>query len=463
MPKFSTSSRGRFIPTLFAIADVALVNIFFGLLCLIFPYLSVQCGTWPLWLLVNLSLLPELWWGLRNAPHRAMQLDAVARQALSDVALHALFFLAALALLRIDCITSGALAVFYAMLTAGFVTMRIVSRAMLKLYRRHGRGYARVVIVGANPTGERLAEEMARDSGFGYRLLGFFDDACPETFTGRYLGDLETLASFIRRERVQQVFYCRATDGSGRHAAEVLRTADDTGAEFLFVPQLSRYVQRGMELTTIGAMTAMGVRANPLKSLLNRIVKRSFDLAVSSVFLCFYPLVYLPVAAAIKLSSRGPVYFKQERTGYHGRTFKCLKFRTMRSSIDADTRQATAGDPRVTRIGAFLRRTSIDELPQFVNVWRGDMSIVGPRPHMLKHTDDYSKLIDRYMARHAVKPGITGWAQVNGWRGPTDELWKMERRVEADVWYIEHWSLLLDMKIMFRTVLNAMRGESNAL
>ena len=229
------------------------------------------------------------------------------------------------------------------------------------------------------------------------------------------------------------------------------------------MPQLSRYVQRGMELTTIGAMTAMGVRANPLKSLLNRIVKRSFDLAVSSVFLCFYPLVYLPVAAAIKLSSRGPVYFKQERTGYHGRTFKCLKFRTMRSSIDADTRQATAGDPRVTRIGAFLRRTSIDELPQFVNVWRGDMSIVGPRPHMLKHTDDYSKLIDRYMARHAVKPGITGWAQVNGWRGPTDELWKMERRVEADVWYIEHWSLLLDMKIMFRTVLNAMRGESNAL
>ena len=179
-------------------------------------------------------------------------------------------------------------------------------------------------------------------------------------------------------------------------------------------------------------------------------------------FLCFYPLIYIPVAIAIKLGSKGPVYFKQERTGYRGRPFKCLKFRTMRVNATSDTSQATANDPRKTRFGDFLRRSSLDELPQFINVWKGDMSIVGPRPHMLKHTEDYSRLIDGYMVRHAVKPGITGWAQVNGYRGITDELWKMERRVEHDVWYIENWSILLDLKIMVRTVLNAFMGEKNA-
>ena len=180
------------------------------------------------------------------------------------------------------------------------------------------------------------------------------------------------------------------------------------------------------------------------------------------MFLLFYPLVYIPVAIAIKLSSPGPVYFRQERTGYLGDTFKCLKFRTMRVNANSDKYQATQNDPRKTRVGDFLRRTSIDELPQFINVWRGDMSIVGPRPHMLKHTEDYTRLVDSYMVRHAVKPGITGWAQVNGLRGLTDELWKMERRVEHDVWYIENWTFLLDLKIMVRTVINAVQGEKNA-
>ena len=168
------------------------------------------------------------------------------------------------------------------------------------------------------------------------------------------------------------------------------------------------------------------------------------------------------MAIAIKISSPGPVYFRQKRTGYHGKEFQCLKFRTMKVNATADSAQATKDDPRKTRLGEFLRRTSLDELPQFINVLRGEMSVVGPRPHMLKHTEDYSKLVDRYMLRHIVKPGITGWAQVNGYRGITDELWKMEKRVEYDVWYVENWSFLLDLKIVVRTVMNAVHGESNA-
>ena len=454
------TSYGKYIPWLFAAADVATVNLVFLVLCIMYP----QEGTARMWLIVELALLPELWWGLRHKPQRALQLDVVARQALSDVALHALFLLALMSLTGMERMPLGVLALFYAMLFAAFFVARLASRGLLKSYRRHGRGYARVVIVGANPMGERLAAEMARDAGFGFRVLGHFDEACPPGFSGSYLGPLAGLEEFMRKNCVHQVYYCKPSpNGNGGVAAEVLRVADACGAEFFFVPQLSRYVQRGMVLDTVGTMAVMGVRVNPLNSRLNRGIKRAFDIAVSGLFLCVYPLIYIPVAIAIKRSSPGPVYFSQERTGYHGRTFRCLKFRTMRSSDDADTRQATAGDPRVTRIGAFLRRTSIDELPQFINVWRGDMSVVGPRPHMLRHTEDYSRLIARYMTRHSVKPGITGWAQVTGWRGPTDQLWKMERRVEADVWYIEHWTLLLDLKIMVRTVLNAVRGEENAV
>ena len=176
----------------------------------------------------------------------------------------------------------------------------------------------------------------------------------------------------------------------------------------------------------------------------------------------FYPLIYIPIAAVIKLTSPGPVYFIQKRTGYKGKEFGCIKFRTMHVNVDADKVQATENDPRKTPFGDFLRRTNLDELPQFINVFKGEMSIVGPRPHMLKHTEEYSKIISQYMVRHFVKPGITGWAQVNGYRGITDEVWKMERRVEHDVWYIEHWTSLLDLKIIARTTLNLFRHDKNA-
>lgn len=201
---------------------------------------------------------------------------------------------------------------------------------------------------------------------------------------------------------------------------------------------------------------------NPLQNVFRRGLKRGFDIAVSSAFLVVSPLIFLPIAACIKLSSPGPVFFTQIRTGYRGHPFRCRKFRTMRVNSDADSLQATPDDPRTTAVGKFLRRTNLDELPQFINVLLGDMSLVGPRPHMLVHTQVYSEIVDRYMVRHKVKPGITGWAQVNGFRGVTDELWKMERRVEHDVWYVENWSFALDLKIIARTLLNAFHGEENA-
>ncbi|GGF11031.1 hypothetical protein GCM10011383_22790 [Hymenobacter cavernae] len=168
------------------------------------------------------------------------------------------------------------------------------------------------------------------------------------------------------------------------------------------------------------------------------------------------------IALLIKLDSKGPVFFKQLRTGKNGLPFYCLKFRSMRTSADADHKQASRGDSRITRLGAILRKTSLDELPQFINVLRGEMSVVGPRPHMLKHTEDYARVISNFMVRHAVMPGITGLAQVSGHRGETKEIAAMAKRVNADIFYIKNWSFFLDLKIIFLTVYQAAKGSENA-
>jgi exopolysaccharide biosynthesis polyprenyl glycosylphosphotransferase len=205
------------------------------------------------------------------------------------------------------------------------------------------------------------------------------------------------------------------------------------------------------------------LRPEPLQIPFNRIVKRGFDIVFSSLtLLVLTPIVFPIVALLIKLSSRGPIFFKQERTGEQGNSFWCWKFRTMQVNPDADKVQATWNDARITSIGRFLRKTNMDELPQFLNVLKGEMSVVGPRPHMLKHTEDYRQRVSKFLVRHFAKPGITGWAQVNGFRGETKQVSDMEKRVEADIWYVENWSLLLDLRIIFKTILNMIRGEKNA-
>ena len=216
-------------------------------------------------------------------------------------------------------------------------------------------------------------------------------------------------------------------------------------------------------METFDDVVVLAIRREPLSSPGKRFVKRLFDIVVSGLFLCtIYPFIYIAVGIAIKFSSPGPIYFKQKRNGLDGKVFECIKFRSMKVNAQSDTLQATKDDPRKTKVGNFLRKTNLDELPQFINVFKGDMSIVGPRPHMLKHNEEYSHLIDRYMVRHFVKPGITGWAQVNGFRGETKKLSEMAGRVQADIWYLEHWSFWLDVRIIFKTVSNMIHGEEKA-
>lgn len=455
-------SRGKYIQLLFSLCDLAIINLLFWITISVFPVIKAYPQELrELWLVVNVSFVPTLaWTAQRRHNMRAIVLDGVTRSTLLAVGTHALFFLSLIAFLGIRSVPVRAYVFYYGLMLVVLPLFRIAANIALKTYRRHGYNFARVVIVGTGATARRLYENMQRDSGYGYKVLGFFDDNPDEDFFADKVYPVDELESFVERNQVRQIFFTLSVHNAA--LARTIKIADDNVADFYYVPQIPHTLARRFELNSIGSLPVLSISRNPLKNYINRFIKRTFDIVVSSVFLCFYPLIYIPVAIAIKLSSPGPVYFRQERTGYLGKSFKCLKFRTMRVNDGADKCQATQNDPRKTRVGDFLRKTSLDELPQFINVWRGDMSIVGPRPHMLKHTEYYTHLVDRYMVRHVVKPGITGWAQVNGFRGLTDELWKMERRVEHDVWYIENWTFLLDLKIIVRTVMNVFQGEKNA-
>ena len=327
-----------------------------------------------------------------------------------------------------------------------------------------GRNMATVVIVGHGYATERLFK-MLHDTGeLGYRIAGVFSAVVPDESSRirkYYRGEVSMLEEFLAENHVDEIFYSSESPEADE-ITRVARMAELRMQRFFFVPQIPRQLQGKFYAVPMGPIPVMSLQDTPLKSRFNRFVKRAFDLTVSSVVLLLSPVVYIPVAIAIKMSSPGPVFFKQKRTGLYGKDFYCYKFRTMKVNVDADKLQATKDDPRKTRVGEFLRHSSIDELPQFLNVFRGEMSIVGPRPHMLKHTEEYSQLINTYMVRHAVKPGITGWAQVTGYRGQTEELWQMEGRVERDIWYIEHWNFALDLKIMALTVINAIKGEDQA-
>ena len=453
---------GKYLQSALTAVDIFLVNVVFLLTMWLFTGLAIKHVTGLiLWGLVNFSFIPILVRISRQGDKlRAIQLDKVLVDSLIAVGLHALSFMSMIAFMGLEPLPRMFYVVFYGLMIVAMVPWSVFSRRLIKARRRRGYNYKRVVIVGTNSTARRLYEQMLSDTGFGYKILGFFDHEWRPDFLGRYCGSLDTLEKFVKDNQVDQIYYTMA--GISDTLPQVVKIADDNVVEIFYVPQISQYISRSFSIETIGSVPLLTVRRNPLKKRFNRGLKRGFDIVFSSVFLCFYPLIYLPIAITIKLTSPGPVYFKQKRTGYRGEDFWCYKFRTMHVNRDADNVQATRNDSRKTRFGDFLRRTSLDELPQFINVFKGDMSVVGPRPHMLRHTEEYTQLVDQYMVRHLVKPGITGWAQVNGYRGLTDEVWKMAKRVEYDVWYIENWSFALDMKIIVRTVLNAIHGEDNA-
>lgn len=320
----------------------------------------------------------------------------------------------------------------------------------LKRRRIRGLHSNRVLIVGLNDTSRYLRRVIDHTYMLGYQFVGYVSKHTDND--ADVIGTPDELEALILDHRIQLVFVTLSLFSNSGMGKEYLRVCNKLGVMLRFVPENQTWFRSRLNMESVGELVIINPQHIPLDNLEHRFVKRAFDIVFSlAMMVLLFSWLFPILAIAIKVGSRGPVFFVQERTGINNKTFRCLKFRSMKPSLDAHTRQARAGDDRITRLGHFMRRYNIDELPQFLNVLVGNMSVVGPRPHMLRHTDEYSHLIDYYRARHYVKPGITGWAQVNGYRGETDELWKMEKRVEFDMDYIENWSFWMDVKIVVLT------------
>jgi exopolysaccharide biosynthesis polyprenyl glycosylphosphotransferase len=282
--------------------------------------------------------------------------------------------------------------------------------------------------------------------------MGFFDDRPDKCIhKDKIIGNLHELDSYINTHKVDEI-YCALPLKAGKVIKELINLADNNFIRFKIVPDFRGFLNKKVNIDFYDMVPVLTIRQEPLESILNRAIKRTFDIIFSLFVIIFIFSWLFPIfIILIKLSSPGPVFFIQKRSGRKNEEFSLYKFRSMRLNEDADTVQATQNDNRITKMGRFLRKTNMDELPQFLNVLSGQMSVVGPRPHMLKHTEEYSKVIDKFMVRHLVKPGIT------------HDLRKMLKRVRYDVWYIENWSLLLDIRIIFMTVVNMIKGDKNAI
>jgi putative colanic acid biosynthesis UDP-glucose lipid carrier transferase len=390
-------------------------------------------------------------------------IDKIVQRSILLVTFHIILFSTCLVFLNIENILTTFLVIYYITAIFAFLLWRVLARILLKMYRRKGHDLKQVIIVGAGKNGMELYRVMKNELAYGFTIMGFFDDnvALKEVLPD-YLGNTDEVNDYVSRHTIDEI-YCTLPGTQDEKILKLLNFAEKNMVRFYIVPEFYRNVKKSLIMEMMESIPLLSIREEPLQATYNRALKRTFDVVFSLlVLIAIFPFLYLILGILIKRTSPGPILFKQKRTGLYGHDFECYKFRTMKINPEADTTQAAKDDPRKTHLGDYLRKTNLDEFPQFLNVLAGDMSVVGPRPHMLKHTEEYSALIDKYMVRHLVKPGITGWAQVTGYRGETRTLEQMEGRVKRDVWYIENWSFFLDLKIIIVTIFNMFKGERNA-
>lgn len=342
------------------------------------------------------------------------------------------------------------------------LSWRLVQRIIRKVQLQHGVNLQRVAIVGLTPRGIQLYEEMKAQPELGFQCIGFFDDREVDRFPPEYrsmlLGNVNESVMTAQSGVISRLYITLPLHADKR-IQQIVQQLGDTTLNVYLVPDFLLMSMMHGRMSTVGDIDTISVFESPHYGVQNY-VKRTFDIGFSLVALLLLMPVMLMIALAIKITSDGPALFVQERYGLDGKKIGVYKFRSMKVMENSGTVvQASRNDPRVTRLGRILRRTSLDELPQFLNVLFGQMSVVGPRPHAVAHNEQYRSQVSFYMLRHKVKPGITGWAQVNGWRGETDTLEKMEKRVEYDLYYIRNWSLWFDIKIIFKTVFKGFSGQ----
>ena len=345
----------------------------------------------------------------------------------------------------------------------GLLANRFIYLGIHKYFRNSDYLIRKVLILGYNDTAKKLAKYLEED-GLNTKIIGFIEDRYNIHELSNYpvLSDVSTTLEVAKKYGVQEIF-STITPEQNKDIYNLMYQADKECIRFKIVPNLAVFITREVHIEYFGELPILSLRSEPLDDIGNRIKKRALDIIVSFLVIVLILSWLIPILGLlIVIESKGPVFFKQLRTGKNKEPFYCIKFRSMKPNKDADMKQASQNDMRMTRIGKFIRKTSLDEFPQFLNVFIGEMSLVGPRPHMLKHTSDYSKIVDHYMVRQFIKPGITGWAQVHGFRGEITNSEQIHMRVDKDLWYLENWSLWLDIQILFLTIYFVIKGDKNA-
>jgi len=337
------------------------------------------------------------------------------------------------------------------------IIARILFKLFLKFYRKKGFNFRRIAVVGVNPFSIEFVHEIIEHSEYGYKFMGFFDFKPESVYDVGIIRPMAEMNDFLLEFKIDEV-YLSLPSYSDYNTKSLIKFCHLNYIKVNFLNEFIHFMNKKsvqVNIDYLGPTPILSVVKEPLEETVNKALKRMFDVLFSLAVLVFiFPILYIIFGILIKLESKGPVFFNQKRSGINNTVFHCKKFRTMKVNTMSDIKQATAGDSRITKIGSFLRKTNLDEIPQFINVLKGEMSVVGPRPHMLEQTKLYAKIITPFMIRHWVKPGITGLAQAKGFRGETKEISQMYGRVKMDVFYIQNWTFFLDLKIVLQTVWN---------
>ncbi len=389
---------------------------------------------------------------------RTLSFEKILKRLLNALGLYLLLIFAFLG------IKSGAinkLYVFqaYVATSLAVITFNFGLLLFLKYYRKIGYNYRRVLIAGYGEMSTELRKFFTFHPEHGYKFMGYFDDHFSSPIIR---GKINQIKKAALEKEIDEI-YCLLPYMDPKQVRDLINFGEDNFIKVRVVPDFRGFPFKGVEVQLYDFIPVLDFRPIPLDDSFNNLLKRGFDVLFSLLAMIFIMSWAFPIIALIiMVESKGPALFKQKRSGKSNQPFVCYKFRTMKVNTEADSKQATKDDLRITKFGAFLRKTNMDELPQFVNVLKGDMSVVGPRPHMIKHTEEFSRAVDKFMLRHSIKPGITGLAQAKGYRGETNTDMKIKNRVKLDRFYVENWSLLFDFKIIVMTISSMIKGDENA-
>ncbi|NOT74797.1 MAG: undecaprenyl-phosphate glucose phosphotransferase [Cyclobacteriaceae bacterium] len=456
----------RYLRFLIFVGDILVLNgLFFALyftghfIIETFSFDSHDMSWFYFLLILNVSWLVIIFYTNPYKVSRVFSFVKIAGETIYSVFQHFLVTSTAIYLLDFKLVHKWGPPLVYLGFLFFVLTWRLLFFYFLQIYRSRGYNFRSVIVIGYGAISRQMEDFFRFRPEFGYRFIGFFDDSHSNP---KILGKISEIEKFLQTEKIDEIYCCLPYVKYGA-IKKIIDLGEERFITVKLIPDYRAFSFNGLELERYDHIPVLNVTSMPLDDRRNQVVKRTFDMIFSVLlFITVFSWLFPLIAIAIKINSKGPVFFRQRRTGQNNKEFWCLKFRTMHINKDADQIQASKDDARITSVGSFLRRTSLDELPQFFNVLSGEMSIVGPRPHMLKHTEEYSKVIGKFMARHFVKPGVTGLAQSKGYRGETRNIIDMKNRVRLDRFYIENWSFLLDIKIIVLTAYELIRGSEKA-